>query len=56
MDLHQAAYAMGMFGGPWISGWLADLVGIRLTFGATAALCLALAPSANRWLKGDPTD
>jgi MFS family permease len=56
MGLHQAVYAVGMFGGPWISGWLADLIGIRLTFLTIAALCLALAPLANRWLKGDTTD
>jgi MFS family permease len=56
MGLHQAVYAAGMFGGPWVSGWLADLIGIRLTFGATAALCLALAPLANHWLKGDKAD
>jgi len=42
MGLHQAVYAIGMFGGPWLSGLLADAMGIRLTFGVTAFLCLVL--------------
>jgi DHA1 family multidrug resistance protein-like MFS transporter len=43
MGLHQAVYAVGMFGGPWFSGLLADAMGIRPMFGLTAILCLALA-------------
>lgn len=42
MGLHQAVYAIGMFGGPWLSGLLADAMGIRPTFGVTAFVCLAL--------------
>jgi DHA1 family multidrug resistance protein-like MFS transporter len=42
MGLHQAVYAIGMFGGPWLSGLLADAMGIRSTFGMTAFLCLVL--------------
>ena len=42
MGLHQAVYAVGMFGGPWLSGLLADAIGIRPTFGVTASVCLAL--------------
>jgi len=40
--LHQAVYAIGMFGGPWLSGMLANALGIRLTFGVTAFACLSL--------------
>jgi MFS family permease len=50
MGLHQAVYAVGMFGGPWVSGWLADVIGIRPTFGVTAFLCLALGTLLNRRL------
>jgi DHA1 family multidrug resistance protein-like MFS transporter len=50
MGLHQAVYAIGMFGGPWLSGWLADAVGIRLTFEVTAFICLALGLLVTRWL------
>ncbi|GAB4533215.1 MAG: MFS transporter [Anaerolineae bacterium] len=50
MGLHQAVYAMGMFGGPWVSGWLADWVGIRPMFGVTAFFCLVLGLLVNRWL------
>ncbi len=40
--LHQAVYAIGMFGGPWLSGMLANALGIRPTFGVTAFACLSL--------------
>jgi len=50
MGLHQAVYALGMFGGPWVSGWLADMIGIRPMFWVTALLCLALGLLMNRWL------
>jgi MFS family permease len=42
MGLHQAVYAVGMFAGPWLSGILADAVGLRPMLGITAAGCLAL--------------
>lgn len=42
MGLHQAVYAIGMFGGPWLSGLLANAIGIRSMFGVTALLCLGL--------------
>jgi MFS family permease len=42
MGLHQAVYAIGMFGGPWLSGRLTDVMGIRPMFGVTAFICLAL--------------
>jgi predicted MFS family arabinose efflux permease len=50
MGLHQAVYAVGMFSGPWISGWLADLLGIRPMFGITACLCLAAGLVVNQRL------
>ena len=50
MGLHQAVYAVGMFGGPAVSGRLADAVGIRPMFGVTAFVCLALALFITRWL------
>ena len=50
MGLHQAVYAIGMFGGPWLSGRLADAMGIRPTFGVTAFVCLALGLFLTRWL------
>jgi len=42
MGLHQAVYAVGMFSGPWLSGLLADAVGIRPMFGVTACFCLTV--------------
>jgi MFS family permease len=52
MGLHQAVYAIGMFGGPWLSGMLADAVGIRPMFGVTAFACLALGLFVTRRLTG----
>jgi MFS family permease len=49
MGLFQSVYAIGMFGGPWVSGWLADAIGIRPMFGVTAFLCLTLGLLVNRW-------
>jgi MFS family permease len=42
MGLHQSVYAVGMFAGPWLSGILADAIGIRPMFGVTAFACLAV--------------
>ncbi len=39
MGLHQSVYAIGMFAGPWLSGILADAMGIRPMFGVTAFGC-----------------
>jgi len=50
MGLHQSVYAFGMFGGPWLSGMLADRIGIRPTFGITAATCLLMGVLGARWL------
>ncbi len=43
MGLHQAVYAVGTFAGPWLSGFLAALIGLRPMFGLTALACLGLA-------------
>jgi DHA1 family multidrug resistance protein-like MFS transporter len=40
MGLHQAVYAVGMFAGPWLSGLLANGIGLQAMFGVTAAACL----------------
>jgi MFS family permease len=54
MGLHQAVYAIGMFSGPWLSGMLADVVGIQPMFGVTAFVCLGVGLAAIRWLvEGD---
>jgi len=50
MGLHQAIYALGMFAGPWLSGMVADALGIRLTFAVTAFPYLALGLFGVRWL------
>jgi predicted MFS family arabinose efflux permease len=42
MGLHQAVYAVGMFTGPWLSGMLASILGIRPIFGSTAIMCLTI--------------
>jgi predicted MFS family arabinose efflux permease len=50
MGLHQAVYAIGMFAGPWLSGVLADAMGIQPMFGVTAFACLLLGLSITHWL------
>ena len=50
MGLHQAVYAVGMFGGPWLSGILAEAMGIQPMFGVTACACLVAGVGAARWL------
>ncbi len=42
MGLHQAIYAIGMFAGPWLSGVVAQFIGIRPMFGITACAALLL--------------
>jgi DHA1 family multidrug resistance protein-like MFS transporter len=56
MGLHQAVYAIGMFGGPWLSGRLADAIGIRPTFGVTAFICLTLGLLVAHWLAAKRAD
>jgi MFS family permease len=42
MGLHQAVYAIGMFAGPWLSGMIADAMGIQPMFLVTAAATFLL--------------
>jgi MFS family permease len=42
MGFFQAVYAIGMFSGPWLSGILADSIGLSGMFGITAIGCFAL--------------
>jgi predicted MFS family arabinose efflux permease len=42
-------YGVGMFAGPWLSGILADGIGIQPMFGVTAFACLALGVFVTRW-------
>lgn len=42
MGLHQSVYAFGMFAGPWLSGIIADRVGLQPMFGATALVSLGV--------------
>jgi len=42
MGLHQAVYGIGMFAGPWLSGILADRIGLSVMFAATGIASLAL--------------
>ncbi len=40
MGMHQSAYGIGMFLGPWLGGIVAGVLGIPLMFALTAAFCL----------------
>ncbi len=51
MGLFQAVYAIGMFSGPWLSGVLADGVGIQPMFAMTGAVCLVLGLIGARMLE-----
>jgi MFS family permease len=42
MGIHQSVYAAGIFLGPWVSGMLADALGLRPMFGLNAVICLVL--------------
>ncbi len=42
MGVYQSVYAIGMFAGPWLSGILAERIGLQPMFAVTAAACLAL--------------
>jgi MFS family permease len=56
MGLHQSIYAIGMFGGPIVSGALADAVGIRPMFGMTAAVCLLIGLLGTGHLRNPPAN
>lgn len=51
MGLHQSIYALGMFAGPWMSGVLANVLGIQPMLGITAAAILVLSLTGIRQLK-----
>ena len=53
MGLNQSVYAVGMFAGPWLSGILAERMGIQPMFGVTGFACLALGVFVPRWLVGE---
>lgn len=40
MGIHQALYAIGMWTGPWLSGIIADMIGIQKTFILTGGFYL----------------
>jgi DHA1 family multidrug resistance protein-like MFS transporter len=42
MGLHQAVYAIGMFAGPWLSGIIANGLGIAPMFGITGFAILVI--------------
>jgi DHA1 family multidrug resistance protein-like MFS transporter len=50
MGLHQTIYSIGAFIGPWLSGILADAIGLQPMFGVTAFGCLALGLLGVLWL------
>ena len=52
MGLHQSVYAIGMFSGPWLSGILADKIGVQPMFAVTAVGILLLAGLG--WSRLDP--
>ena len=51
MGLHQAVYAVGMSVGPWLSGVLAESLGIQPMFAITAVVYLVLSLWGARLLK-----
>ncbi len=52
MGLHQSVYAIGMFAGPWLGGVLADAIGLRPMFGATAAAILVVGMLGTTLMEG----
>jgi len=52
MGLHQSVYAIGMFAGPWLGGILADAMGLRPMFGATAAAILVVGMLGTTLMEG----
>jgi MFS transporter, DHA1 family, multidrug resistance protein len=50
MGVYQSVYAVGMFTGPWLSGLLADAIGIQPMFAVTGFVILALGLSGVYWL------
>jgi MFS family permease len=50
MGLFTSVYSIGMFGGPWISGLIAEAVGIRQMLTVTAVACLLVGMLLTWWL------
>jgi predicted MFS family arabinose efflux permease len=53
MGLHQAVYAIGMSIGPWLSGILADSLGIQPMFAWTAVIYLGFSLFGARYLRNE---
>jgi MFS family permease len=51
MGLHQAVYAIGMFAGPWLSGILANIYGVKPMFAFTGVACAIIAVVMTRLLE-----
>jgi len=57
LGLHQAVYSVGMFAGPWLSGMLADALGLRPMFAITGLACASIGIfGASRLAKGEEKD
>ncbi len=56
MGIHQSIYTIGTFAGPWLSGILADWLGIQPMFGVTAFACLLLGLVGSSWLVKNDSD
>jgi MFS family permease len=56
MGLHQAVYAIGMSVGPWMSGILADSLGIQHMFAWTAVAFLGLSLIGARMLRAEGSE
>jgi MFS family permease len=54
MGLHQAVYAAGMFAGPWLSGILAEAIGLQPMVAATGGACLVAGLVLVRMLPATP--
>lgn len=50
MGLHQAVYGFGMFAGPWISGALAEWIGLQPMFAVTGAAALMIGLAGSQFL------
>ena len=51
MGLFQAVYAIGMFTGPWLSGILADGIGVQPMFGVVGAACVVIGLTGTQKLR-----
>jgi len=55
MGLHQSVYALGMFAGPWLSGVLAEGMGIRAMLGVTAWAVIVVGLGLGRLCEQQPS-